>query len=192
LEIEKYKRIMGWKIILVISLFTFSCQSTNSERETDTFSNKDIEGKNVVEAIDIIALTNPKFEGYRADEIHEVISKIDDPKLLFDYFVLFDKKRRDSWEKKDEDDIKCPYCQRYEIALDAILHRFSELKSDDATKYLVLIVEKEIISGSAHFSETLIEGIAAKGKSALPYLKKIDKSNYLAGRAIEIIEKETN
>ena len=145
-----------------------------------------IEGLGVVESVDKIALTDPKYEDYRGQEISIVLSKVNDPKLLFDYFEEFDKKYR---TVSKEEDGKCFPCGRYANALELTMKRLSEINTDESARYLVAILEKGIVSGHAHLSEELLHHIAETGPSSLPYLKGIESSNQLARTAIGCIEK---
>src|SRR5687767_7218192 len=99
--------------LFLLCLIICACDGKNKQKST--LSMEEIEGLGVIEAIDKIAQTDPKYEDYRADEIRIVLSKVSDPKLLFDYLVEFDKKYRAAGEGGDG---KCFPCGRYENALD--------------------------------------------------------------------------
>ena len=170
--------------VAFILCFLFSgCAGTPVQK--NTFSMKDVEGLGVIDAIDKIALTDPNYNDPREKEIRAILSKIDDPQSLFEYLVQFDQKIRSV-----TCDGKCPPYERYERAITITMERLSEIKTDDAAKYLVLILEKKILSGHAHLSEELLHFIAETGHLALPYLKRIEKDNDMAKMAIDCIEKQ--
>jgi hypothetical protein len=160
-----------------------SCAKSSSRNvASDLLKNKNLTQESVLEALDKIALTDPDSEDNKREEVVPIISAINEPKLLFNLTLKLLER-----SKNIPGDGKCIICHRYDVASYLAMDRLADLRSDEATKYLVRLIEVKAVDGDAKRTESLLYNIVRAGKPALPYLKEL-KDDYLAQEAIKCIE----
>ncbi len=116
----------------------------------------------------------------------KLISKVDDPRALFNLIVKL--RERELFVSRKYDGV-CNICLRYFGAYISAMHTLSKLNTDEAADHLVRLMTVETCDWQAMPMKNLLYNISLMGKRTLPHLEALRGKHPLAETIIEVVRR---